>query len=134
MTTATAPQAPTKPSENSISALLQEVRMDFSTVRGFEGMQRAATLLASSSMVPEAYRGNMPNCFVALNIATRIGAAPLMIMQNLYVIQGRPSWSSPFLIAGVNSCGRFDPLEFEWTDRGEREPFGAYYNRVKDKS
>jgi hypothetical protein len=33
-------------------------------------------------------------------------------MQNLYIIQGRPSSSGQFCITAINGCGRFSPLEF----------------------
>ena len=62
--------------------------------------------------MPEAYRDNIPNCLIALEMANRVGCSPLMTMQNLYVISGRPSWSSTFIIASINSCGRFSPLRF----------------------
>jgi hypothetical protein len=42
-----------------------------------------------------------------------------MIMQNLYVVEGRPAWSSQFIIAAINSCGRYSPLRFEIVDKGE---------------
>lgn len=76
---------------------------------------RKARALTASSLVPEAYRGekNLGNAMIALEVAERIGASPLMVMQNLYVVHGRPSWSSTFLIATVNACGRFTPLRFE---------------------
>lgn len=79
----------------------------------WELAQRQAKAFASSSLVPETYRNNLPNTLVALEIADRLGASPLLVMQNLHVIQGRPSWSSSFLIATVNQCGRFTPLRFE---------------------
>ena len=41
-----------------------------------------------------------------------------MVMQNLYIVYGRPSWSSKFLIATINTCGRFEPLKFELTSNG----------------
>lgn len=59
------------------------------------------------------------NCMIALDVATRIGASPLMIMQNLVIIYGRPSWSSKFLIATVNTCGRFEPLKYKFTEKGK---------------
>ena len=58
------------------------------------------------------------NCVIAFDVATRIGASPLMVMQNLYIVYGRPSWSSKFLIATINTCGRFEPLKFELTSNG----------------
>jgi len=81
---------------------------------GFELAQRAAKLLASSDLVPKQYQGNIPNCVIALNMAARVGADPLMVMQNLILIHGRPTWSSQFLIATVNTCGRFSALRYEF--------------------
>ena len=90
------------------------VVMGFGTKSGFELIQRAAKLFSSSSLVPKDFQGNMPNCVIALNMANRIGADPLMIMQNLVIVHGRPTWASQFMIACVNTCGRFDPLRFEF--------------------
>jgi hypothetical protein len=79
----------------------------------FEVTQREAKALASSDLVPASYKGNVANTLLAMETALRIGASPLAVMQNLHIVQGRPSWSSSFLIACVNSCGRFSPLRFE---------------------
>lgn len=75
-------------------------------------MQRAAKLLSDSALVPEAFRGNISNCTIALEMASRMGASPLAVMQNLYIVHGRPSWSSQFIIAAVNSTGKFTPIRF----------------------
>lgn len=85
----------------------------FSGAHAFETAQRIGKALCASTLVPETYRNNLPNTLVALEMAHRIGASPLMVMQNLYVVQGRPGWSSSFLIATVNASGRFTPLRFE---------------------
>jgi hypothetical protein len=73
--------------------------------------QMAKSLMAST-LVPEAYRANLPNCLIALEMATRIKASPLQVMQSLDLIHGRPSWRSTFIIASINTCGRFSPLRF----------------------
>lgn len=86
----------------------------FSTIASFEDGQRIAKGLASSDLVPQAYKGNIPNTMIALEMATRIGVSPFMVMQNLDIIQGKPSWRSSFIIAALNSCGRFKPLKFEF--------------------
>ncbi len=86
--------------------------------QGFELAQRAAKMLAASQLVPKEYQGNLPNCIIALNMAQRVGADPLMIMQNLVIVHGKPTWSSQFLIATVNTCGRFSALRYEFF--GER--------------
>lgn len=81
----------------------------------FAQAQRQALAMASSTLVPAQYRGreNLGNVLIAMQLANRIGADVMAVMQNLHVIQGRPSLSSSFLIATVNACGRFHPLRFE---------------------
>ena len=81
----------------------------------FEHAQRIAKLLSSSDLVPNQYKGNIANTIVALEMAHRMNASPLMVMQNLHIIHGRPSWGSSFIIASLNSCGRFGTLRFEST-------------------
>lgn len=97
---------------------LPAVMAGFESLQGFELAQRIAKVFASSTLVPKNYQGNMADCIVALNMAHRIKADPLMVMQNLYVVQGRPSWSSQFLIATFNGCGRFSAIRYEFV--GER--------------
>ena len=109
----------------------EAITMGFGNQQSFELMQRAAKLLSSSTLVPAAYRawdekrGENPsalaNCVVSLNMAQRMGADPLMVMQNLYIVEGRPSWSSQWIIAAINGCGRFSPLRFDLKDLGPKE-------------
>lgn len=68
--------------------------------------------IASSELVPAQYKNNPWSVMIAMDMANRTGFAPLHVMQNLYVIQGKPSWSGQFCIAVVNGSGRFSPLEF----------------------
>lgn len=111
--------------------------MSFLTSGGFDQLLRVANMLSSSTMVPVAYRKNkeikefgqvtgwednpaaLANCAVALNMAQRMNADPLMIMQNLHIIEGRPSWSTPFIIASINNCGRYHSLDYELSEPGE---------------
>ena len=118
------------------ASLPPDTQASFFTVGGFDLMQRGAHLLASSTLVPAAYRNEvedkkngmlvknpnaMSNCVLALNMAQRIQADPLMIMQNLYIVEGRPGWSSQFVIASINACGKFSPLRFTVEDKGAKE-------------
>lgn len=100
----------------------------------FETMQRVCKLFSSSELVPDMYKTNltpdkdgkptnpenkaMANCMIAVEMAQRIGASPLMIMQNMVIIYGRPSWSSKFLVATVNTSGRFEPLKYRIVNLG----------------
>ena len=103
----------------------------FGTSQGFQMMQRVAKALSMSTLVPKQYQQNIPNCIVALNMANRIGADPLMVMQNLYVVHGNPSWSSQFLIATFNSCGRFSSIRYQWVGTKGNDDRGCYASAVE---
>ena len=85
----------------------------------FEHAQRVAKMLASSDLIPKEFKGNVQNVMIALELANRIGASPLSIMQNLFIVHGKPSFSSTFIISAINSCKRFDPLRFDVTGSGD---------------
>lgn len=95
-------------------ANLPQVKAGFTDLQSFELAGRAATALAASTLVPQQFQNHKANCLIALEMAQRIGASPLMVMQNLYIVHGRPSWSAKFLIATFNQCGRFSAIRFEW--------------------
>lgn len=99
--------------------------IDFFNVEQFNHAQRVANLFASSALAPDAFKGNIANCIIALDVAARTGSSPMTTMQNLNIIHGKPSWSSQYVIAAVNSSGRFTPLRYEMTDLGEIEFRGA---------
>ena len=130
--------------QTQLSVAPQTNFVGFLNPESFEFSQRVANMLSNSTMVPEQYRavtkvkagkdgyGNMmyrdepnpnglPNCIIALNMSNRLGADVMMIMQNLHVIEGRPSWSSQFILGSINSSGRFSPLRFEVENLGEVE-------------
>lgn len=88
----------------------------FSSISSFESGQRMAKVFVKSDLVPISYRGEekLGNAMIALDMANRMGVNPLMVMQNLYIVHGSPSWSSKFLIAAVNACGKFSPLRYEY--------------------
>jgi hypothetical protein len=89
----------------------------FGSKEVFEHAQRVATMFSKSDLVPKQFQNNIGNCVIALEMANRTGASPLMIMQNLYIVHGKPAWSSTFLIATVNACGKFSPLRYEEDDQ-----------------
>lgn len=80
----------------------------------FDQVWRAAKLFSSSDLVPATYKGKPENCFIAIEMAERMGVNPFAVMQNLAIIQGRPAMEAKLIIALVNDSGLFvDPLEYE---------------------
>lgn len=102
-----------------------DIRASFTQLQGFELAQRVAKMLASSTLVPQRFQGNLPNCVIAIEMASRLGASVLMVMQNLYVVHGNPGWSAKFLVASFNQCGRFSSIRYEWVGTEGKDDWGC---------
>lgn len=71
--------------------------------REFGLLQRKAKALSASNIIPKEYQNNIPNCMIAMEMANRLNTGELEIMQNLYVVHGKPGFSAAYLIARINN-------------------------------
>lgn len=69
--------------------------------------QFVGTKESPNEMVPKQYQGNPAAFLIAYEIAQKTGETSLSVMQNLSVIQGRPGWSSKYMIGKINSSGKY---------------------------
>jgi len=104
--------------ENQTTTIEKVQQQSVFAFETFDHAQRIAKMLSTSTLIPKDFQNNVQNVMIALEIANRIGASPLMVMQNLFVIYGKPSWSSSFIIAALNSSNKFSPLRFELSGAG----------------
>jgi hypothetical protein len=91
---------------------------------------RLAERYANSSMVPDTYKKNPDNCFVALELASRMDVSPVLVMQNLYIVQGKPSWSGQACKALIDGCGKFRDSEYVMTGSNDDGTRGCYLQAV----
>lgn len=101
----------------------------YSSWDAFESAQRMAKSLSASSFVPPAYQNNIPNTLIAIEVANRYGNmtnAPsvLAVMQNLYVVHGKPGFEAKFVIGLVNTCGFFSPMRWKEYNAGSQTTWG----------
>lgn len=97
----------------------------FASEAHFVTAGRIAKHIAQSSLVPEAYRGNIANILIAMDVASRIGVSVLAVMQHGNIIHGKFTFDSQFLIASVNGCGRFTPLRFRFQGQEDTSSWGC---------
>lgn len=102
----------------------------FSSMESFANAQRMAQALADADMVPKEYQKNVSNCLIALEVSGRTQSSVLMVMQNLYVVHGKPGWSSQYIIAALNSCGKFAALKFKLSKKKGKEETVEYTDYV----
>ena len=125
LTTGAPAPSSSQPSGSALAASNEALQV-FSGIADFDAAQRMAKALCSSTLVPKEYQGQqgLANSLIALEIASRMRLSPLVVMQNMTPIHGRPTWSSKFLIATVNASGRFSPLRFVFDDK--EKPTSCY--------
>lgn len=70
----------------------------------FEQALTFANYLADSDMVPKDFKGKPGNCLIAMQWGMEIGLKPLQALQNIAVINGRPSlWGDSIIALARNS-------------------------------
>ena len=91
----------------------------FNDIDNFKNALFMAEKIAKSDIIPASFKGKPENCLVALEMSNRMKMPVMQIFQNLYVIQGRPCWSSSFIIACINKCGKYTDLQFTYNAEGK---------------
>ena len=94
----------------------------------FTSIDRAwkfASLLSESAIIPDTFRNNTASCLIALDMANRMHRNPMEVMQAMYIVHGKPGFSSSFLISLINSCGLFERLRFEYVGEPGKETRGC---------
>lgn len=85
----------------------------FADAQTFAHAQRVANAFAASGLVPAAYAEKPAACLIALDLASRLDVAPLTVMQNTFVVGGRPGFSVEFLTALTIQRGKFkEPITY----------------------
>ena len=92
----------------------------------FEQTARVANMLSKSSLVPASYQGNPQDCFIAVEMAARMNTSPIFIMQNLYVVKGKPSWAGQACMAMINACGKFRNVRHVYVGEKGTDTRGCY--------
>lgn len=93
----------------------------------FEHLWRVSSAFAKSDMVPQHFRGKPENCFIATQMAVRLGVDPFMFMQNCYIVHGRPGLEAKLAIALANSAGVFrDRIKYAFEGEGKNRRCRAY--------
>jgi hypothetical protein len=67
-----------------------------------------ATIYAKSDFIPDHFKNRPNNCFIAVEIATRLRMSELMVMQNLGVVHGKLGFAGQFVIGAINAAKIFD--------------------------
>lgn len=98
----------------------------------FKMARNMAQALSQSTIVPQHFQRSEANCLVAISQAQKMNIDPFTVMQNMYMIQSKITWKSSFLIAMINSSGKYDmELQFDEEEK-DGEPWSCRCWTTKD--
>lgn len=118
-----------KETRNMVASLENGI---YSSSDTFQLAYQMAKGLSQSTLVPQQFQNNPANCLIALEQSNRLNISPMAVMQNLYIVQGRPSFSSSFIIGLINASGKYDmELQFDEEEK-DGKPYACTCWTEKD--
>jgi hypothetical protein len=117
---------PTDNQEIQVQNPISDIKNVFQNKETFDMVLRGAMALSKSNIIPTTYQGKPENCFIAINLANRMGVDPMIVMQNLYVVQGKPSWSGQACKMLIENCGKFTKIKHVYIGKKGSDDWGCY--------
>jgi len=102
----------------------------FGSIANFKEAYVMAQNLAKSSLIPQAYQNKPMDCLIAIDISNRMGVSPMVVMQNLWVVRGVPSWSGKACMGIIRSCNRYKNVKVNYTGERDKDTWGCYISAV----
>lgn len=109
------------------------INSTFSNLANFKEIYDIGKMFASSSLVPKNYQGKSMDCTIAVDMANRMGVSPMMVMQNLYIVQGKPQWSGQACTSLITASGKFTDVHHVYTGNKNDDTWGCYLEAVNQK-
>lgn len=110
-----------------------EISTPFSNSENFQKIFDIGKMFASSQLVPQNYQGKPMDCTIAVDMANRMGVSPMMVMQNLYVVKGKPQWSGQACMSLIRGSGEFKNVRPVYTGERNTDTCGCYI-QAEDKT
>lgn len=103
-----------------------EVANPFADTVSFRKLFDIGKMFASSALVPQTYQNRPMDCTIAVDMANRMGVSPMMVMQNLYVVKGKPQWSGQACMSMIRGSGEFKNVRPVYTGTKGEASWGCY--------
>ena len=106
----------------------------FSSLENFKEIYDIGKMFATSSLIPASYQGKPMDCTIAVEMANRMGVSPMMVMQNLYVVKGVPSWSGQACMSLIKASGEYKDVHHVYFGEKNTDSWGCKVVAMKKKT
>ena len=83
---------------------LETKKLELETSK-FELEQRRGKALSVSAFFPDQLKNDIASAVIINDLAIRMNISPMEVSQSIYIIYGRPSFATTFLVARLNQSG-----------------------------
>lgn len=98
----------------------------FANRESFQALFDMGKMFSVSNLVPQNYQGKPMDCAIAVDMANRMGVSPMMVMQNLYVVKGKPTWSGQACMSMIKGSSEFINVRPVYTGERNTDTWGCY--------
>lgn len=105
----------------------------YASTQAFNELFKIGSVMSKTQLVPDNYRNKPEDCTIAIDIANRNGMSPLSVMQNLYVVKGKPTWSGQACIAILRASKEYEHVKPVMVGERNTDGWGCYFKAI-DKS
>lgn len=106
----------------------------FSTPENFQKLFDIGKMFASSELIPQNYQKKPMDCAIAVDMANRMGVSPMMVMQNLYIVKGKPTWSGQACMSMIRGSKEFRSVRPVYTGERETDSWGCYIKAIDNET
>ena len=130
----TAESSTEKNEENQI--ITAETPADKNVIVNLREAYTLARVICNAGIIPDAYKGKPADCMIAIDMANRMNVSPLMVMQSLYVVKGKPSWSGQACMSFIQAHPDFTDVRPVYVENANTHDKGCYISakRTSDGS
>lgn len=100
----------------------------FMIVQNLAQAKECAKIIASSGFCPKSFMGKPDDVLVALQMGSELGLKPMQALQNIAIINGRPSLYGDAMIAVCRQAANFEYIHEEYDEKDN-----SYTCRAKRK-
>lgn len=90
-----------------------------------------AKIMCQAGIIPQAYQNKPADCMIAIDMASRMNVSPLMVMQSLYVVKGKPSWSGQACMSFIQANPNFRNVTPKYVGEIGTDSRGCYISAEK---
>ena len=101
---------------------------EHNVIENYRDYYKLAQTICTAAIIPQAYQNKPADIAIAIDMADRMGVSPMMVMQSMYVVKGKPSWSGQACMTFIRA--RYKNVKIHYVGDKNTDDRGCYVTAV----